>query len=241
MARVPTIQSHANYFNNLQEDLAWFQSNEKTIHHNDMRIIFSRVYEAVTLEMENMFNEKQFKNPVWVNKLMLKYVSLYRNALDCSLTNSCSISPAWENAFKINEKNSIMPGIQLLYSISAHVNRDLPIALAASDTDFDSSDYYYDFTRISLIFKRKMPELINIVLDYQYCDINFADRKIINQTINIVMNRTRAQAWNYGRALSQTKTIEEENRVLDAIEANTAGENGTIRTLAPASAKMICF
>ncbi|MGZ3747061.1 MAG: DUF5995 family protein [Pseudobdellovibrionaceae bacterium] len=237
----PKIQKDASYFTNLEEDLAWFQSEERQIPIEDIRGFFLRIYHSVTMEMPNMFKEKQFENPEWVRKLMLKYVSLYRNALECSLSKSCEVSPSWQVAFKENERNKKAPAIQLLLSISAHVNRDLPIALAEIGTDFKDVSLHKDFQRIALIFQRRMPELIGLLQDYQHCSPNNYEQNLINRIIQWAMSRTREQSWSYGAQLADVQTDQEEQVILKQIETHTNQENLSIKLLAPVPEVLMCL
>lgn len=237
----PRIQRNAEYFKNIQEDLAWFEAAELQIPKDSTRGLFLRVYHSVTKEMPNLFAENQFENPEWVEKLMLKYVSLYRNALDCSLSKSCKVSPAWRYAFAENDRNQKAPAIQLLLSISAHVNRDLPIALAAVHTDFNDVSLHRDFQRISIIFKRRMPELIGLVQKYQSCTTSRREQKMINQVIQWAMNGTRETSWSYGAQLAAVKTEKEERALLEHIEMHAKVENLYIKVGGPVPGFWICL
>ena len=192
--------------------------------------------------MVNMFKENQFHHPEWVNALMLKYVSLYKNALDCELSGLCPVSKAWQAAFDENKSGRITPAGQLLISISAHVNRDLPIALASLDsTKFADETYQEDFRNISTIFLRRMPEMIKIVQEYESCNINTFDQEIITSVINFAIGRTREKSWVYGSKLALVKTTKEENALMGEIEAHAHRENLSIYIVAPAPAFLICL
>ena len=238
----PRIQNAANYFHNIREDIAWFETAERSLPPDDRRQLFLRIYHSVTLEMPNMFAEKQFHHPEWVNALMLKYVSLYRNALDCELTSQCEVSPAWQVAFSENQRGRITPAGQLLISISAHVNRDLPVALASIPTTrFEDPTYKADFERISLIFQRRMPVLIKLVQHYETCHINRLDEKIIRRVIQFAIGRTRDKSWNWGAKLAQVKSSAEESNMMLQIEKHAHLENRSIYIFSPAPAFAICL
>lgn len=240
MAR-PSIQNEAQYFQTLEQDVAWLNQAEAQLGSQDPRSYFLRVYHAVTLEMPALFEQQQFQNPEWVHRLMLKYVSLYRHALDCHLSQSCEVSPAWQTAFNENQVGRYQPTVQLLISISAHVNRDLPIALAAMDTDFQDASLHADFQKISLIFQRRMADLIRISKEYQRCSVSPTDRWLINRVIRYAMNETREMSWNAGAHLAATKTADEERQVLEEIERHTQKENRSIYLYAPIPGQIVCF
>jgi len=239
---VPKIQQEAAYFQTMEEDVAWFEATEAQLPKSDTRTLFLRIYHAVTLEMPRMFEEKQFQHPEWVNALMLKYVSLYRNALECDLSKACPVSPAWQKAFSENGRGKISPAGQLLISISAHVNRDLPVALASlPETRFDDPTYKADFEQISLIFQRRMPDLIRLVQEYQTCRVNKVDAKIINTVIQHAIGITRDKSWNWGRTLSLTRTSSEESTVMTSIEHHAHNEDLSISLFSPGPALLICL
>ena len=259
-SRATRMQREANYFANLNEDIAWFEAAEKSLPAGDTRAVFLRVYHSVTLEMDTMFAEKQFHHPEWVNELMLKYVSLYKNAFDCDDQKNCAVSPAWQTAFRQNRRGKISPAGQLLLSISAHVNRDLPVALASLATgqagagsalsgavsgryaaQFADPTYHDDFDKISLIFQRRMPALIQIVQDYQTCPINPLDRRIVDGVINFAINTTREKSWNWALKLANAKSDGEEQAVLAGIEHHAQKEDLSIDIFSPAPAYAICL
>ena len=238
---IPNIQKDIPVFTSMQETLDWFTAKETELSPRDRRQLFLRIYHEVTLEMINMFNENQFRNPEWVRQLMFEYLSLYRNALECDQSRQCEVPPAWEKAFKENRRNRFSPSIQLLLSISAHVNRDLAIALAHIEADFKNKTQFRDFVTISVIFKRRMPNLIHILQDYQNCHVSSLEKKQINSLINWVMGRTRAQAWELGRQISKTKSARTESRMVGIIEKHAARENLSIELLGPIPGSLICF
>ncbi len=241
-ARKLRMQSEANYFGTFEQDVAWFEAAEKTLPVGDTRAVFMRVYHAVTLEMPRMFAESQFQHPEWVNELMLKYVSLYRNAFDCDDLKNCEVSPAWQTAFRQNRRGKISPAGQLLLSISAHVNRDLPVALASiPSTRYADPTYLQDFNKISLIFQRRMSDLITIVQEYETCRVNPVDRKIIDGVINFAINTTREKSWKWAEKLAAVETNENENQVLKAIENHAHNEDISIYIWSPAPALAICL
>jgi hypothetical protein len=238
----PQIQKEAAYFNDLQSDLAWFASAQKELAPNDTRALFLRVYESVSLEMVNMFAEKQFQHPEWVNSLMLKYVSLYKNALDCNISGACAVSPAWQKAFDENRAGKVTPAGQLLLSISAHVNRDLPVALASLEsTKFDDPTYHQDFEKISTIFQRRMPDLIQLVKEYQSCNVNTVDEKIIRTVIQHAISITRDKSWNWGAKLAAAQSSEDEKQIMTAIEQHAHNEDLSLFVFAPGPAYLICL
>ncbi len=239
---VPTIQKDANYFDSLDADIGWFKSMDPVVPHSDLRSLFLNIYLTVSEEMPNLLAENRFNHPDWVKRLMFKYASLYKNALDCDLSGQCAVSPAWQTAFAENRAGKVSPNGQLLLSISAHVNRDLPVALASiPDTNFDDATYLQDFHTISLIFQRKMPDLIKVAQTYQSCRVNSVDYEIIMTVINHAINVTRDKSWNWGRTLSQTTTPAEEAQVMQQIEQHAHNEDISLYIFAPAPAFLICL
>lgn len=239
-ARTPDTQSEANYFNSIEEDIQWFEYLDATIDHDEPRMLFANIYHEVTLEMPKLFSEHKFENPDWVLKLMLKYVSLYKHALDCSYQKECTLSPAWVKAFQTHQDGQTKPAIQLLLSISAHVNRDLPIALAAVETDFKNKSLERDYKKIAMIFDRRMTNLIKVLRGHQRCRVRWIDRKLIDRVIRWAMNSTRDQSWANAHKLSLAKNFYDEMKILKVIEEYTAKQNKFILRYAPAGEFGIC-
>lgn len=237
----PALQKDIPVFTDMQQTLDWFSAKETELPSRDRRGLFLRIYHEVTLEMVNMFEQNKFQNPDWVRSLMFEYLSLYRNALECDQSRLCEVSPAWQKAFRENKRRKFRPSVQLLLSISAHVNRDLAVALSHIDVEFSSSSEYRDFQTISLIFRRRMPQLIRIVQKYENCHVSSLERKEVNAMINWVMSRTRKQAWDLGRRFSRVKTAKAEKHMIQELEYHAAKQDRTIELFGPLPSRIVCF
>lgn len=236
----PKIQKDINYFANLPEYLAWFASVEPTIPERDTRGLFLHAYNIVTEEMSVLLQQKAFHNPLWVRRLVLKFGSLYRNALECDESGNCPVSPAWQFAFSQNRENTKLASIQFFLSLSAHINRDMPIALAEIGTDFNSQLEKQDFETITQIYTRRMPDLIRVVQEYELCNIDALGKSIIETLMPLVWGHTRNEAWKWASKLALVQNEAEETIILKEIDDHVNRDNFWIDTFAPLPAKVIC-
>lgn len=237
----PQIQSEIYIFKTVPETLQWFAKVEEVLGPKDRRGLFLRIYHEVTLEMLNLFQEKAFNNPEWTQRLMLRYLSFYRNAYECYQTKACPVSAAWTRAFNENAGATYSPGIQLLLAISAHVNRDLPIVLAQLGTDFKSEELLSDFRKISSIFSRRMPRLRGVLNLYQRCPMYEWEKKFVLDETMWAMGRTRERSWKNGEKLSQTRTLQREVALINEIEHYTRMQDLEIVIVSPIPQKLLCL
>lgn len=187
---------------------------------HDPRALFMRIYEQISQEVVAMLDRHEFKNEAWVRGLMVAYANMYREAFHEQEAGLPRTSPAWTAAFAENLRSPPREAsYQLLISINAHVNRDLPHALVAAGTDFSRKDLFEDFKRISRSFVKRMPELWHILHEFDHCPRPWAEREAVLLLMFKVMSGRRALAWKNGQALYKLRqdqpSLEQETERLE--------------------------
>jgi hypothetical protein len=111
---------------------------DRMLHHGDDRGHFARVLQYVTEELTAMVANERFDHPGWILRLIPIAHRLYADNLARRLgTQPGAIDPHWERAFVATERarergmsafEAALHGV--VVGVQAHVEHDLPLALA---------------------------------------------------------------------------------------------------------------
>jgi Family of unknown function (DUF5995) len=95
----------------------------------DRRAIFATCYLAMTRTMEKNLTEGLFLDTAWVERYLVTFANLYRQALQQRETNDSALPDCWKFAFDTAASGSALVIQDLVLGINAHVNHDLALAL----------------------------------------------------------------------------------------------------------------
>jgi len=95
----------------------------------DSRAVFTYAYVLITTHLADALPLTKFFDPEWIVQLALNFASHYTAALEGSNSN-LPVPAAWEKVFGVirNGRTSVLE--DLIFSITAHIVHDLPIALS---------------------------------------------------------------------------------------------------------------
>jgi len=96
---------------------------------NDRRAIFLSCYAMMTQNMWAAVQAKAFKDPLWVNRLLLRFADYYFIALEAYENKDAAIPVVWQLAFQATCEPGVQPVQHLLLGVNAHINYDLTFAL----------------------------------------------------------------------------------------------------------------
>ncbi|WP_416147607.1 DUF5995 family protein [Salipaludibacillus sp. HK11] len=125
---------------------------------NDYRQVFQRVYLLMTKEMQLRIESGFFRDPIWMERVLVKFAHYYFNAND-AFESGESCSPAWDLAFRFAEEKRGFVLQDALLGINAHINSDLPFVLH----NILAEDNVWPDAQL-MMSRRKDHELINDVL-----------------------------------------------------------------------------
>lgn len=92
---------------------------------------FNRLYLAVTSSVANSLDGPMFESPACVAELDVIFANLYFGALREYLAASADVPRAWWPVFAGSERPDVAPLQFAIGGMNAHINRDLPVALAS--------------------------------------------------------------------------------------------------------------
>lgn len=91
---------------------------------------FNRVYLAVTASVQNSLTGPMFESPAYVAELDVIFANLYFAALDQYLNDVAAVPRAWWPVLAGGDRHDVAPLQFVVAGMNAHINRDLPVALA---------------------------------------------------------------------------------------------------------------
>ena len=92
---------------------------------------FNRVYLTVTSSVQSSVDGPMFEAPAYVAELDVIFANLYFDALRAYLTDQERVPRAWWPVLAGGERTDVAPLQFAIAGMNAHINRDLPVALAS--------------------------------------------------------------------------------------------------------------
>ena len=130
MAYVPSFAE------NIPDVIQRLTEIDKSLDDDDGVKSFNLLYLRVTQSVDAAVNAAHFHDPQWISQLDVVFANLYFRAFRAATTGIGSVPAAWQPLFASRQDQGIFKIQYALAGMNAHINRDLPVALAqmASDT-----------------------------------------------------------------------------------------------------------
>jgi hypothetical protein len=147
-ATIPTATSIADV-------LAAMNSLQAALSDADGLKWFNFLYLEVTKAVDGAVNSTQFKDPDWIIALDLTFANLYFDAVNAAQSGAGNLPSAWKPLFEARHQAGIARIQFALAGMNAHINRDLPVALATLTEQKDEaypgrgSDRFQDFETVN--------------------------------------------------------------------------------------------
>lgn len=125
-----------------------------TLPHADGIACFTRLYLSVTQGVQERLAGLTFADPRFLARLDVAFADLFFSALDAARSNPSQLPRAWAPIVEARSAHGIAPLQFALAGMSAHINRDLPIALVATCTELgidleEDSPQHADYVRVN--------------------------------------------------------------------------------------------
>jgi hypothetical protein len=117
---------------------------------------FTRLYLAVTEGVQQRLASLTFADPAVLARLDVAFADLFFSAVDDAARDPAAIPRAWAPLFEARGRKGIAPLQFALAGMSAHINRDLPIALVECCRErhltlADDTPQHADFRRVNVL------------------------------------------------------------------------------------------
>jgi hypothetical protein len=118
----------------------------------DRRCIFLTLYGVVSSEMRERVRHRAFADPDWVHRYAVAFANLYRVALEeYDAGRPGNVPKAWRLCFDAARHGHGLVLQDMFLGVNAHVNNDLPAALASVTIDPDRQARYADHAAVNAV------------------------------------------------------------------------------------------
>jgi uncharacterized protein DUF5995 len=204
--------------------IARMESSVSALPRTDGIACFTRLYLSVTKGVQERLAELTFADPRFLAHLDVAFADLFFAALDA---NAATRPRAWVPLVESRETRGIAPLQFALAGMSAHINRDLPVALVATCAELgiepnEGSRQHGDYLQVNRLLAE-----VETKVKAQYLTgwLSRLDRLVhrIHRLDDVVamwnVEHARDAAWANGLALWQLRTQPElESRFLLALD-----------------------
>lgn len=134
----------------------------------DRRAIFSSIYRIMTSNIVTALDADTFENKAWMEQYTIHFANLYRQAFyDYETGNTAALPETWLTTFDAARGGRNLVLQDAVLGINAHINRDLPHAIAAAGLDGDRASKYRDHASVNEVLGVTF-EQITSMLSEQY-------------------------------------------------------------------------
>jgi hypothetical protein len=183
-------------------------------------IITRRVVETVALEGRGAFLE-----PRWIDRLAGRFCSRYLATLRWSLDGDAQDTAAWSAAYASCADPGALPLQRVLLGLSAHINYDLAVGIAATMTEMGAARdparqarMHHDHDAVNCLLRASIPEAFDHLVVRHACPASraiFAHSYGLAEWLIMEMLTTwRARVWEDALELVRARTPAERDRVL---------------------------
>ena len=134
-------------------------------------IITRRVAESVSLGAGVFFVE-----PRWISRLAGRFCERYVETLRWSLAGAAQDTSAWSIAYACCDLGDMLPLHHVMLGLSAHINDDLALGIAATIADFGGADdpervarYKHDHDAVNHLLRASVPEAFDYLIERHDC------------------------------------------------------------------------
>ncbi len=165
---------------------------------NDPRAIFASMYVVLTENGAAAIDRGDFEDGEWVASFVVAFGNLYRQAFyEYESGNLDGVPPPWIVAFDAAATDDVTVFQHAFLGIHAHINRDVPYAIAAVTPPCDRARRFRDFARTNDFVVASIDIVEDAVVAYDTdlgdldARLNRADEKLLKQ----VLSFWRFRAW----------------------------------------------
>jgi Family of unknown function (DUF5995) len=138
----------------IAEVVARMQSEVQSLPDRDGVACFTRLYLSVTEGVEQQLAGFAFSDPQFLARLDVVFAGLFFSALDAARAEPARIPRAWAPLVEARAAHGIAPLQFALAGMSAHINRDLPVALVTTCRELgvdlaEGSSRHADFEHVN--------------------------------------------------------------------------------------------
>ena len=178
---------------------------EQAVPKTDGAGCFARMYRVVTEAVEQQLGALSFDDPAWMSQLDIVFGNLFLAALADWATDPSTTPRAWAALLERRADVRVTPLQFALAGMSAHINRDLPVALCntsrALNTSVATDSHAADYARINAILATVEPSIRESFEDDVLRTLDEAAPGLQHVVATFDLVTARQVAWTNAQAL----------------------------------------
>jgi hypothetical protein len=197
---------------------------------SDHRSIFLTCYRMMTENMLAAVERKDFKDPPWVEKLLMHFAEYYFNALQAYDQDPHSAPQVWQVAHNFTRNPDAWALQKLLLGVNAHINLDLVLTLGEIlETEWEllsedeRASRFWDYCYVNDIIAQTIDAVQDQVLEPAMPWMDLVDKIFGNQDerlISRMLTSWRDKVWDYAMILLAAKATGEQVKLIEQVEAD---------------------
>jgi hypothetical protein len=194
----------------------------------DKRVVFAHTYLLMTTNMMEALDSGEYKDSIWVRRLLERFAGYYLEALDRSEQAGYSAPPVWRVAFQVAANPSSTTVQNLLLGVNTHINHDLVLTLidVLKDEWRDHSAAqrqarYADHTYVNQVIARTMEATQHEIIGRYSPLLDVLNKVSFNMdfvVISKLINQWREQVWNHAALYLNLTNRDQRHRLLQQVE-----------------------
>lgn len=195
---------------------------------SDDRSVFLDCYRMMTENMIAAIEGCDFRDPVWVEKLLERFAEYYFTALQAYDEDPLSAPQVWQIAHDYAHDGDAWALQKLLLGVNAHINYDLVLTLDEmleaewGDLSPDRrEERHWDYSYVNDIITRTIDAVQDQVLEPAMPWMDLLDKMLGNEDerlISSLLTRWREKVWDYAMQLLDSRATGERSRVIQQVE-----------------------
>jgi len=194
-----------NSFQSLTAELSKLESRLSQNNLNQF-LIFNKAYLLVTSAIQEGARNHYFSNPQFIEKFTISFAQYYLLAVNETASDSIKLPPAWAALNTASQSRRMPNSILLLMGANAHINHDLPLALANIIDKEDANNLLSDVLKVDKLLMKSGREIINRFEENNWF-LDLLRRRIIFVYYRPVMYMIlywRIRAWHNYKSIKNT-------------------------------------
>ena len=205
---------------------------ERLLARGDQRAVFPDVYAIITRRVSESVAigaDGFFKEPSWISRLAGRFCERYLTTLRWSLRGDAQDTGAWSIAYACCDLGDMMPIHHVLLGLSAHINYDLALGIAATIAEQGAAHdharierFKHDHDAVNCLLRASIPEAFDHLMDRHACPISRLVYRhayaAAEWVVMHVLTRWRERVWNDAMALLHAETPTQKRRIERRLE-----------------------
>jgi hypothetical protein len=191
--------------------------------------VFLSCYMMMTTNMLDAIEQNEFKDSLWVKRLLRHFAEYYFVALDAYEQDSTAAPPVWQLAHNTTRDPRATPLENLLLGVNAHINYDLVLTLVdllrpewRDLSEAQRATRYADYIGVNDVIARTIDAVQDRVLEPAMPTMDIIDKllgPVDEMLVSRVITRWRQTVWHSACRLLEARADGERESLLRQVEA----------------------